>query len=355
MTIEELKKRGSGLKPVSSRAYEAVMKHWDSIAKPVDGLGIFERMIARIGSIQDTEKVTVKNRSLIVFLSDNGIVSEGVSQSGQEVTCKVARAMADNRSTVCMMAEQAKVTVYPVDVGMCGEKIAGIKDLRVRSGSRNFAKEPAMTLEETLDAMDAGYREAVKLHEEGTDILLLGEMGIGNTSTSTALSCVLLGISPDEVTGYGAGLSDEMIRHKSRVISKAVNRYNLSCDDIPGILSTFGGYDIAAMVGAILAGAECRMPVIADGLITLSAVLTAQKLFPGVRDYCIASHVPKEPMGRRILKELDLEAPIAADMALGEGTGAVLLMPLLDVCMNLYDNGIRFDGLNMDAYKRYDR
>ena len=177
-------------------------------------------------------------------------------------------------------------------------------------------------------------------------------MGIGNTSTSTAVSCALLNIMPDDVTGRGAGLSDEKKEHKRRVIGNALRKYRPEQDDVMGILSTFGGYDIAAMVGAILAGAICHMPVIADGLITLTAVLAAERLFPGTGDVCIASHNPREPLGKIILKELNLQAPVDADMALGEGTGAVLLMPMLDVCMNLYDEGLRFEGLKMDAYER---
>ncbi len=353
MTKEELIKIGNDIGPVSSDAYDAVMKHWDSIAKPIEGLGLFERIIARIGSIKNTENVILKNRTLLIFLADNGIVEEGVSQCGQEVTHKVAQAMSRESSTVCVMAEKAGVNVHPVDVGMCGEKIPGIKDLRIRNGSRNFAKEPAMTMQETLDAIEKGFNEAVGICKEGADILLLGEMGIGNTSTATAVGCALLGLSPEEFTGRGAGLSDEKKAHKCGVISKALRKYDIQKDEVLKILATFGGYDIAAMTGAVIGGALCHTPVVADGLITLCAVLTAQRLFPGSKDHCIASHVPGEPLGRRILKELELSAPISADMALGEGTGAVLLMPLLDVCMNLYDKGQRFGGLDIDAYKRW--
>ena len=352
MTTEKLRELGSRTESVSREACDAVMRHWDSIAKPIDGLGMFERIIARIGAIQRSEKVTVAKRTLLVFISDNGIVEEGVSQCGQEVTHKVAEAMGSGCSTVCRMADIAEVTVHPVDIGMCGGRIEGIEDKRIRDGSRNFAKEPAMTMQETLDAIEAGYNAALSLHETGTRILLLGEMGIGNTSTATAVSCALLNIMPDDVTGRGAGLSDDRAEHKCRVIGNALRKYRPDPDDVMGILSTFGGYDIAAMIGAILAGAICHMPVIADGLITLTAVLAAERLFPGTVNVCIASHNPREPLGKIILKELDLSAPIDADMALGEGTGAVLLMPLLDVCMNLYDEGLKFEGLKMDAYER---
>ncbi|MCR4806344.1 MAG: nicotinate-nucleotide--dimethylbenzimidazole phosphoribosyltransferase [Lachnospiraceae bacterium] len=354
MTVEGLKDLAKKTEPVNREAYDAVIRHWDSIAKPLDGLGMFERLTARIGSIQGREDISVKNKSLLLFLSDNGVVEEGVSQCDSEVTHKVGQAMAQGLSTVCMMAERAGVSVHPVDIGMKGDHIEGIIDKRIRDGSRNFAKEPAMTIDETLEAIETGYEEAIRLYKEGTDILLLGEMGIGNTTTSTAVACAILKLDPTQMTGRGAGLDIEQSQHKGRVIENALRKYDLCQDDIIGILTTFGGYDIAAMTGAIAGGAHCHMPLVTDGLITLCAALTAEKLFPGTKDHCIASHVPKEPMGAHILKELGLFAPIDAGMALGEGTGGVLLMPLLDVCLSLYDKGLPFEGLKMDPYKRFD-
>ena len=173
MTKEKLKKLGNSIEPVSREAYDAVMRHWDSIAKPIDGLGLFERIIARIGAIQRTEDVSVGHRTLLVFISDNGIVKEGVSQCGQEVTHKVAEAMGRGCSTVCRMADIAGVTVHPVDIGMCGERVEGIEYRRIRDGSRSFAKEPAMTMQETLDAIEAGYETALSLYEKEPECFCL--------------------------------------------------------------------------------------------------------------------------------------------------------------------------------------
>lgn len=336
-------------------AYEACIRKWDTLAKPIDGLGRYEKLVARVGGIQRTDCPSVKRRSLIVFFSDNGIVEEGVSQSDASVTHKVAEAMSAGRSTVCVMAKEAGVKILPVDVGMKGDPVYGIENRRVREGSRNFLKEPAMTREETLQAMDAGYQVAKAAKDAGDEILLLGEMGIGNTSTATAVSCALLGTGPEEVTGSGAGLSAELVKHKHDVIKEALKKHARDPQDALGILSTFGGYDIAAMVGVIRAAAELHVPVVADGLITLAAVLAADRTEPGAKEVCIASHFPREPMGRRLTGVLGLEPPISADMALGEGTGAVLLMPQIDVCMRLYNEGLRFEGLGIEAYQRYDK
>ena len=359
MTREELEQKRASVKPMDENVRTAVKKHWDHLAKPLDGLGIMEQLLADIGGIQRKEIPDIRERTLLIFLSDNGIVEEGVSQSDASVTHQVGLAMSENRSTVCIMARRAHISVYPVDMGMQGEKIPGIKDMRVRSGSRNFAKEPAMTVEETLAAMENGYLAACECIREKPGLLLLGEMGIGNTSTATALSAAFLGVDPGELTGRGAGLSDEQLIHKCKVLQDALRdrTRDTSYDpaDPVGILAAFGGYDIAGMVGAILAGAELHTPVVLDGLITLAGAFAAEKLFPGIRQVLIPSHTPKEPMGRLLLEQLGLSAPIDAGLKLGEGTGGVLLVPMLDVCMELYKDGIGFDTLGIDAYTRFDR
>ena len=339
--------------PFDRAKYDEVMAHWDALAKPVDGLGDMERLLARIGGIQKKHNPVMDSRALLVFFSDNGITDEGVTQSNSDVTHAVAEAMAREDSTVCVMARQAKVRVLPVDIGMKGALVPGITDKRVREGSRDFYLTPAMSALETYKAIEAGCEMADAAIDEGIGLLLLGEMGIGNTSTATALSCAVLGEDPYGYVGRGAGLDDEKLSHKKEVIGEALKKYSFEKNDIIGMLSTFGGYDIAGMVGAILEAAKRRVPIVADGLITLSAILVAERLCPGIKDFCIASHRPREAMGRRIMSELAYTAPIDAGLALGEGTGAVLLMPLLDVCERLYTEGIRFGGIGIDAYERY--
>lgn len=358
----------------SQEIYTACRKRWDTLAKPLDGLGDLEGIIARIGGIQHTEHPSIENRTLLIFLSDNGIVEEGVSQCGSEVTHSVAEAMSKRSSTACVMAEKAGIRVFPVDLGMKGEKLPDISDRRIREGSRNFAVEPAMTTEETFAAIRGGAEAVEQLKEEGTELLLLGEMGIGNTSTATAVSCAILGLNPEEVMGRGAGLSDERLRRKCHVIRDALQKYDWyqkypkeltrehlsngsakpSEKELISMLSALGGYDIAGMVGAILAAAACHIPVVLDGAITLAAALLAVGLCPEARKILIPSHDPREPMGHRVLKELGFHAVIHGHMALGEGTGAILLIPMLDVCMEYYNRGTSFDGLGIEAYQRFE-
>lgn len=353
MRKEELMGLGKDLRPLDRKAYEAVMEHWDSLAKPLDALGLYEKTIARIGGILRKNDFDLAKKALIVFLSDNGIVEEGVSQSPVDVTRKVALSMASGRGCVSLMARQAGVDVSYVDVGMKGEPVEGIADRKVREGTRDFLIEDAMTEEEALEAVGVGYEEACRLISEGNSLILLGEMGVGNTTTSTAVGCALLGKDPAFCVGRGSGMPDEMLEHKRSVIRQALSERQYDRRDPLSVLCAFGGYDIAAMVGSILACARNHVPTVMDGLITLSALLVAERLFPGIKDACICSHVPREPMGRMMMEELSLEAPVDASLALGEGSGAVLLAAQLDVCMALYRGGNSFGGIGMQAYRRF--
>ena len=344
---------GENLEPLDIDTYKAVIRHWDSIAKPLDALGQYERIIARIGGILRDSKFKIDKRALIVFLSDNGIVGENVSQSDISVTRKVALSMASGKGCVTLMAKRASVNVTYVDIGMRGSSIPGIADRKIREGTRNFLHENAMTEDEVLKAISFGYEDAASLIEAGNKLILLGEMGVGNTTTSCAIGCALLGKSASEAVGRGSGMSDSMKGHKISVIDEALRVRSFYKNDPLSVLCAFGGYDIAGMVGAILACARLHVPAVIDGLITLSALLVAERLFPGIKDACICSHVPREPMGRMIMESLGLKAPINASLALGEGSGAVLLVPQLDACMAVYDKGNSFEGIGMKSYRHF--
>ena len=344
---------GRRLEPLDEGYYKAVLKHWDGIAKPLDALGQYEKILARIGGILRKSHFSIDRRALIVFLSDNGIVAEGVSQSDVSVTRKVACSMASGKGCVSLMAKRAAVDVSYVDVGMKGAPVPGVRDRRVREGTRDFLLEDAMTQAEALEAITAGYDEASRLISSGYSLILFGEMGVGNTTTSTAVGCALLGKKASDAVGRGSGMSDVMKAHKADVIERALSLSAFDPSDPLSVLCAFGGYDIAAMVGSILACAVNHVPAVLDGLITLSALLVAERLFPGIRDACICSHVPREPMGRMIMSGLGLQAPVDASLALGEGSGAVMLMSQLDVCLALYEGANSFEGIGMDAYGRF--
>ena len=297
-----------------------------------------------------------------MMIADNGIVAEGVTQSGQDVTAAVAEWMGRGESSVCKMAKTAKADTIPVDVGINMEgSPKGVVDRKVMKGTRNFAYEPAMTEDECMQAIEAGIDIVCDCSAKGYKLLATGEMGIGNTTTSSALAAALLGLDAGAVTGRGAGLSTAGLRRKIQVIQDALDRY---CTEDEGgrdssefamhMLSCVGGLDIAGLTGVFLGGAMNRIPVIIDGFISAVAALVAERLVPGTKDYMIASHQGKEPGMKYILDILGLEPVINGMLALGEGTGAVMLMPLLDTALALYSDGLAFADTTVEQYTDFE-
>ena len=335
-------------------AGEAVRRNWDRVAKPLDGLGKFEDLIIKIGAITGSEKIDISKKAVIVMCADNGVVEEGISQSGQEVTLKVAGNIAHGSASVCRMAASAGARVIAYDIGINSpEQVEGINRRRVMNGTRNFAKEPAMSGEETAKAISVGIDAAREAVKEGYGLIAVGEMGIGNTTTSGAVCLSLLDTDISEAAGRGAGLDDIRLEKKKKVIEEAVKRYSLKTAEPFEVLRCVGGLDIAGIVGVYIGGAMMRVPVVIDGAIALAAALLAERMLPGIKEYMLASHVGREALCPLILRELGLESVLDAKLALGEGTGAVMLFPLLDMALSVYNNRTTFDDLKMDNYTRF--
>ena len=331
-----------------------VLHNWDAIAKPIDGLGSFETLTAQIGAITGEEKIDISKKAVLILCADNGIVEENISQSGQEVTAAVARSIACRHSSVCQMVEVAGADIIPVDIGIQNrEEIHGVLNKKIRCGTRNFLKEPAMTEEETVRAMAVGMELVRTLKKEEYRILATGEMGIGNTTTSTALASILLNLEPEAVTGRGAGLDDSGLKRKVEVITKAKEMYGRYADNPLKLLQSIGGLDIAGLVGVYIGGAVYGIPVVADGVIATVAALIAVKLQPEINDYIIVSHQGKEPAMKALLDSLGKKAVIHAELALGEGTGAVMMFPLLDMALQVYRENTTFDDIQIAAYEDY--
>lgn len=359
-----------------------VLANWDRVAKPLNGMGRFEDLTAQIGAILRTEKIDIAKKAVIIMCADNGIVAEGVSQSGQEVTLAVVKNIANKQSSVGRMSETVGADTIPVDIGInCQEKIPGILDKKIRCGTRSFHVGPAMTREETLKAIFTGIGLVSDCKQKGYGILATGEMGIGNTTTSSAVAAALLGCDAEEVTGRGAGLSDEGLARKRKVISEALLRYHLRDKEEGGkietqrrsertaaqrgvgaedarmralhVLETVGGLDIAGLAGICMGGALFHVPIVLDGVISMVAALLAEWMLPGTRDYFIPSHKGKEPAAVKIGRELKLHPVIDGEMALGEGTGAVMMFALLDLALAVYQEGASFSDIRVEQYQRY--
>lgn len=351
MTIEEIKKQ---ICPADQEAMRLAEERWRHVGKPLFSLGKLETQITRIAGIKKIVCYELNRKVLIVMCADNGIVEEGVTQTGQEVTAIVADNFTRHETSACLMAETAGIDVFPVDIGMSVNVASVTKpEYKVSSGTKNFAKEPAMTPEQTWQAIETGIRIVKEKKQEGYDILLTGEMGIGNTATSSAVAAVLLEKDAEEVTGRGAGLDDQRLSHKIQVIRNAVSHYRLTKENVLDVLSKVGGYDIAGLCGLYLGGALYRVPIVIDGFISAAAALCAARLVPESADYMIPSHVSAEPAARMILDELGLSPLLTCDMCLGEGSGAIAVIPLLEMGLQVYNHMGTFEDIHVKQYRQF--
>lgn len=338
--------------PAHGAAMAAAKAKWDGIAKPIGSLGLLEDAIVQIAGLTGSAEVRLPKRAVLVMCADNGVVSEGVSQSGQEVTALVAGNMAEGNSSVCRMAAAARADVFPVDIGMA-QPVPGVRDVHVARGTKNIAEGPAMTRAEAEQAIQAGIDLVGELKAQGYSILATGEMGIGNTTTASAMLAAFLGTEPAAVTGRGAGLSDEGLKRKISAIRRAIQVNKPEPSDGLDVLCKLGGFDIAGMCGAFLGGAIHRVPILIDGFISAVAALAAVRICPESRQAMLAAHVSAEPAARMVLEALDAKPLITAGLRLGEGTGAVAALPLLDLALSVYDEMVTFDGIGLEAYKPF--
>ncbi len=334
---------------VDEAAMERARRNWDSIAKPLHGLGRIEDDIVRIAGLTGNDRVDISKRAVAVMCADNGVVSEGVTQSDQDVTAVVASNMATGDTSVCRMSAKIGADVFPYNLGMV-YSAPGTIDVSIAPQTANLAEGPAMTPEQVSRAISTGILAIANLAERGYGIIAIGEMGIGNTTTSSAITSVLLGRSIEDVTGRGSGLSDEGLARKIDAIRRGIEVSKPDPNDALDVLRKLGGFDIAAMTGACIGGALYRVPIVIDGFISAVSALCAARMCPASKVAMIASHVSSEPAMTALLDELGLEPIICADMHLGEGTGAVCAISLLDMGLSVYNEMVTFNETGIDAY-----
>lgn len=337
--------------PADRAAMDAAWQRWDSIAKPLRSLGLLEESVVRIAGMAGAPAVKLGKRAVIAMCADNGVVAQGVTQTDSCVTAAVARALGAGESTVCHMARSARCQVIPVDMGILDFSGApGVLNRRVQNGTGDITKGPAMSRQACIQAVETGADLARELKEQGFHILATGEMGIGNTTTASAVVSVLLHLPPRRVTGRGAGLSDAGLERKVRAVETAISVNRPDGNDPLDVLAKVGGLDLAGLCGLFLGGARYGLPVVADGLISSAAALCAVRLCPAARGAVLASHVSAEPAGGLVLEALGLKPLITAQMRLGEGSGAVAVLPLLDMALAVYHSGQTFGRLGIQAY-----
>ena len=340
------------IRPFNQKAADAAWDWWDSLCKPLRGMGMLEEMIVQLAGIYGTEKIDSLNPVVVIMGADNGVVAEGVSQTGSEVTAQVLENMGDRISSVCIMSRVEGLEVIPVNIGMFTDgKHPRIWNRPVRYGTGNIAKEPAMTREEADRAIVTGIEVVKELCGQGYRMIVTGEMGIGNTTPSSAIASVLLSKDPAEVTGRGAGLSSQALEHKIEVIRQAIAVNQPDKDDILDVVAKVGSLDIAGMIGCYIGGAVMGVPVLIDGFISSIAAYCAAKLSPACMPYMVATHCSAEPAGQMMLDALGMKAPIQAGMHLGEGTGAVTAYSLYKYALALYNGLPSFGEAKVEQYQ----
>lgn len=351
---EKLQQLLERIEAPDQEAKKKAEEHWQHLAKPLHGMGILEEFITQIAAIQGTADVRLTKKGIVVMCADNGIVKEGVSQTGPEVTAIVAGNFKKGETSVCKMAKKANVNIIPVDIGM-NTDVEGIskKKYKIRYGTEDFLKKPAMKRKEAVGAILTGIRIVKQCKRKGYQILGTGEMGIGNTTTSSAVACLLLNAQAEEMTGRGAGLSGKGLKRKIHVIETAISNPEIKKDDPIEILRMVGGLDLAGLAGVFLGCAIYRLPAVMDGFISSVAALLAVRIAPEVKSYIIASHQSKEPAHEKVLKELGKTAMLHGQMALGEGTGACAFFPLLDMATEVYREMPTFGEIRVKQYEEY--
>lgn len=331
LTRENLDALLQEIEPADESIMALAQQHLDNLTKPLGSLGQLEVLARRVSGIRRSLTPTVARKIILTFAADHGVAEEGVSTVPQEVTGQMISNFLGGGAGVNVLARHVGAEVRVVDVGVLNEVVAdGLINARVRAGTANMAKGPAMRIDEALAAMGAGISAARQAIADGADILGTGEMGIANTTPSSALYASLLDLAVEDITGRGTGIDDTALLNKIEVVrrSLAVNR-----DRINGPLATLaavGGLEIAAICGVVLEGARSRIPVVVDGFISSAGALVAMKMKRDVLDYCFFSHMSAEKGHRLFFEWMGLTPILDLELRLGEGTGAALAMNIVE-------------------------
>lgn len=320
-----------------------------ALAKPPKSLGKLEDISIRIAGITGKVLNDIDNCRVIVFAADNGVVAEGVAVTPQSVTLQQSINMTKHKTGMSALAKYFGNSVYVVDVGINSSvEHPLIINRKQRMGSGNIRRGPAMTPAEARYAMSAGIEAAETAAHDGVQLIGIGEMGIGNTTTSAAVLSAITGADANTVTGRGSGLTDSAFELKKRVITEAIKLNKPNPSDIIDVISKVGGFDIAAMTGAFLGCARYRIPAVVDGFISIVAALCAVKLCPAVKDYLLLSHASQEVGYRVAAEELGLSPFLLLDMRLGEGSGCPLAFEIIKGACAVMSDMYTFDEASID-------
>lgn len=316
--------------PLDEAMGTTVEKYLDTLTKPPGSLGRLEELVIELGKMTGEAFPQVNRPGVIVFAGDHGITAEGVSAFPKEVTVQMVRNFLNGGAAINVFSRAIGAEFAIVDIGIDAEmNDEGLTLKKVRFGAGNFYKEDAMTREEAIQALEVGYEQGKAMIDKGINCLILGEMGIGNTTPSSAITAVLSGKNMKELVGFGTGLVSEGVLHKQQVIEKAIANRKPNLKDPIDILSKIGGLEIAGMAGAMLAAASHRVPILVDGFIATVSALMADRIAEGASNYMFVGHQSVEPGHITAARMLGKEPLVNLGMRLGEGTGAAVAFPIL--------------------------
>lgn len=308
----------------------------DSLLKPPGSLGRLEEIAVKLAGITGKPFPVIKKKSVIVMAGDHGVVAEGVSAAPQEITYQILPRFVDGTGGIGVLARHAGARVVVVDIGVARPvDWPGVIVRKIRAGTGNIARGPAMTREEAVQAISVGIELSQAEIRDGADLIATGDMGIGNTTPSSAILCAMAGTPVDEAVGRGTMVNDEVLERKRRAVAEAVNVNQPDTTDPLDVLAKVGGLEIAGLAGVILGAAAQRVPVLLDGFITGAAALIAAGLCPRAREFMLASHLSEERAHRHMLTALGLKPLLDFNLRLGEGTGAALAMPVVEASVKV--------------------
>ncbi|GBE35869.1 nicotinate-nucleotide--dimethylbenzimidazole phosphoribosyltransferase [bacterium BMS3Bbin07] len=335
MKIEE---RVSLIKPVRKELYSAAQKRLDNLTKPPGSLGRLEEFAGRLVAIYETEMPEIPRKVVFTFAGDHGVAEEGVSAYPSEVTRQMVFNFLSGGAGINVLARHAGAEVVVVDIGVDFDfqDSEGLVKKKVVHGTGNMTKGPAMTRDEALRCMEAGIELAEEYADKGFKLFATGEMGIANTTPSSAIAAVITGRPVSEVTGRGTGIGDEALKKKREVIEKAISLNRPDPKDPVDVLSKVGGAEIGGIAGLCIGAAARGIPVVVDGFISTAGALIAWSLNPVVADYLFAAHNSQETGHRAMLEHMESRPILDLDLRLGEGTGAALAMTLMDAGLKIY-------------------
>jgi len=335
--------------PIASLHHEVMEQaraHQLQLTKPPGALGELEEIAVRMAGLQGVVKPRINHPHIIVFAADHGVVEEGVSAFPQAVTAQMLSNFANGGAAINVVAKQIGASLTVVDMGVNGSECVAehVMNQRVRNGTHNFAKRAAMSRDECLQALHIGKQMVEQAHADGMDFFIAGEMGIGNTTSATALATCMTKLSALTLTGPGAGLNKVGVAHKARVIQQAVSKSKLSGGETLACLSYFGGFEIVAMVGAYLRSAQLGIPMLLDGYISAVAGYYAVKLSPQARDWMLFGHRSLEPGHQHVLRGLQATPILNLRMRLGEGSGAAVAFTIIQSALALHHDMATFSS-----------